>query len=64
MKRIKSMWRETKLLWIGLLVVGIVLPFVDAMLFGIWLINLPICVAVFLYFAYVRYDDDGNDLGG
>ncbi|QDV12936.1 hypothetical protein CA51_28220 [Rosistilla oblonga] len=62
MKRIQSMWRATRILWAILLVIGIALPWIDPIMFTIWLINIPICIGVFFYFAYVRYDEDGNDL--
>lgn len=64
MKRYKAMWHDSWILWSLIAAAGLVLPFLNRLLFGIWLFNLPICIGVFVYFAYVRYDEDGHPRGG
>jgi hypothetical protein len=59
--QVKGLWRDTWWLWCILLVLDLsvsyfVTPFLLAML--------PVLTIVFGYFAYMRYDDDGNDIGG
>lgn len=57
MKPLTGLWRDTWWLWLGFLVSGIFLAiFVNA----VFLVVFPISIVSFIYFAIVRYDEDGN----
>ncbi|MGB7347084.1 MAG: hypothetical protein WBD20_22865 [Pirellulaceae bacterium] len=58
MKRIKGLWRDTWWLWcfFALMVMGIAAMISWFFLF-VWL-TLPVS---FGYFAFIRYDEDGNE---
>ena len=58
MKQLIGLWRDTWWLWTGfvLLTIGFSL-FVGKF----FLLLLPCLPAPFVYFAYIRYDEDGNE---
>ena len=56
MKRFEAVFNETWWLWIGLSVFGLVMSAVHFSFLAVF----PISLFAFLYFAYVRYDEDGN----
>ncbi|MBX3422865.1 MAG: hypothetical protein KF752_15030 [Pirellulaceae bacterium] len=59
MQRYKSLLKETWWLWILLLIVGSVMAWVSP----IFYVTYPICFFVFFWFAYIRYDEEGNFRG-
>ena len=59
MGQIKGLWRDTW--WIWLLFIGATIVMAFAVTFA-FLLGLLILPAMFLYFAYGRYDDDGNQI--
>jgi hypothetical protein len=60
MGRFISLIRGTWWLWLGYFIAGVLLTvFVSRVFVAIF----PICIATFFYFAYVRYDEDGNFIG-
>ncbi len=59
MARFKSLIRETWWLWLLFLVGGIVMSMLDP----VFLLTFPICIFTFFWFAYIRYDEDGNFKG-
>ncbi|MCA9131248.1 MAG: hypothetical protein KDB22_29390 [Planctomycetales bacterium] len=60
MERFKALAIETWWLWLVFLVFGSVL---SALLSSVFLLTFPICIFTFFWFAYVRYDDEGNFKG-
>ncbi|MCY3004837.1 MAG: hypothetical protein NTV29_02550 [Planctomycetota bacterium] len=60
MKRFKAFWKETRLLWTIYLsiVAGLIL-----LVNPIFLAVIPMLAVIFIYFAMVRYDEDGNFIG-
>jgi hypothetical protein len=59
MQRYRALLKETWWLWLILLVGGTGMSYVSK----IFLLTFPICLIVFFWFAYVRYDEDGNFIG-
>lgn len=47
------------MLWIAFLVGGIIM----SILSPVFLVTFPICIFTFFWFAYIRYDDEGNFKG-
>ncbi|MFG0262432.1 MAG: hypothetical protein ACF788_08575 [Novipirellula sp. JB048] len=58
MQQIKGLWRDTWWLWLGF--VGLLVA-MSALLSWAFLLIIPLLHMPFLYFAFVRYDDDGNE---
>ncbi len=60
MKRFKAFWKETRWLWTlyGCILAGLIL-----LVHPIFLAVIPMLVVIFIYFALVRYDQDGNFIG-
>ena len=56
MKRFEAVWQETWWLWIGLAVFGLAMSLVHPSFLSVF----PISAFVFLYFAFMRYDENGN----
>lgn len=60
MTRFKFLLRDTWWLWLFFSILAFVMiTYVNV----VFLIMIPILATVFVYFAFVRYDDDGNFLG-
>ncbi len=59
MGRFRSLLRETWMLWVAFLIGGILMTFVNL----VFLITFPICIFTFFWFAYIRYDEEGNFKG-
>lgn len=59
MARFKALIHNTWWLWIAFFVGGSVLSYLDP----IFLFTFPLCIVVFFWFAYVRYDEEGNFKG-
>ena len=60
MKRFKAFWKETGWLWkIFLAILLCLILFVHVVFVAV----IPMIVVVFIYFALVRYDDEGNFIG-
>ncbi len=59
MQRFKSLIRETWWLWIVFGLFGTVM----SMLSPVFLLTFPISIFTFFWFAYIRYDEDGNFKG-
>ena len=58
MKRYTALWRDTWWLWTAFMVLTIVFAFVV----GIFFLLLVPCLPIpFVYFAFNRYDKDGNE---
>ncbi len=57
--RFRSLLKETWKLWIAFLVGGIIM----SILSPVFLVTFPICIFTFFWFAYIRYDDEGNFKG-
>ena len=60
MGRFVSLIRNTWWLWLAFLIAGVSLTLFVSLIF---LAVFPICACIFFYFAYVRYDEDGNFIG-
>jgi hypothetical protein len=60
MQRYKQLFKETWWLWLIFTAIVASLCFFVSLIF---LMTVPILVTVFFYFAFVRYDKDGNFLG-
>lgn len=58
MKQMLGLWRDTWWLWVGFTVVTIGFTF---LLGNYFLLLLPCLPVPFVYFAFNRYDDDGNE---
>lgn len=57
MKRFQRLLKETWWLWtIFVLTAILLITFVNP----IFIVILPMMIIIFIYFAFVRYDDDGN----
>lgn len=59
MNRFSSLFRETWWLWLLFLVTGVGL----SVLSPVFLTTFPICIFVFLWFSYIRFDDNGQFKG-
>ena len=59
MKPLLGLWRDTWWLWIGFLTTIVAMSFVVGYFF---LLILPCLPVVYAYFAYARYDTDGNEI--
>ncbi len=60
MKRFLYLLRDTWWLWLFFAILAaVMITFVSV----VFLVMIPILAGVFIYFAIVRYDDDGNFLG-
>lgn len=59
MDRYRALLKETWWLWLLFIGGGIVMSFLS----NVFLVTFPICLVTFLWFAYVRYDEDGNFKG-
>lgn len=59
MLRYKALIKETWWLWALFLVGGTIMTWVSL----IFLLTFPICLIIFFWFAFVRYDEDGNFRG-
>ncbi|MFO1066778.1 MAG: hypothetical protein U0892_23205 [Pirellulales bacterium] len=61
MARFRTLLKDTWWLWIAFFLAATLLSvFVDK----VFLVAYPICIFVFLYFGYVRYDEEGKFRGG
>lgn len=60
MKRFKAFWKETGWLWTVFFVVLLVLMRFVSLVF---VAAIPLLIVIFIYFALVRYDEDGNFIG-
>jgi hypothetical protein len=59
MQRFKALMKETWWLWTLFVVGGTLMSWVSL----VFLLTFPVCIFVFFWFAFVRYDDDGNFRG-
>lgn len=59
MIRFRSLIKETWLLWVIFLAAGGGLTYLNP----IFLVTFPICIFTFFWFAYIRYDEEGNFKG-
>lgn len=59
MAQIKGLLRDTWWLWLLFIIATFFMAFTLSRAFLLGLLVLP---AMFLYFAYGRYDDDGNQI--
>ncbi len=59
MLRFKALLQETWWLWIVFLAGGTLMSWFSL----VFLLTFPICAFVFFWFAFVRYDEDGNFRG-
>lgn len=57
MKPFQGLLRDTWWLWIGFMLSGILMA---AFVNPIFLVVFPISIVTFIYFAMVRYDENGN----
>jgi len=60
MKRFYALFKQTWWLWTIYLILNIgLILFVSPVFWAV----LPMIVVIFIYFAWVRYDDEGNFMG-
>ena len=60
MKRFYALFKQTWWLWTIYLILNIgLIIFVSPVFWAV----LPMIVVIFIYFAWVRYDDEGNFMG-
>lgn len=59
-ERFKGLLRDTWWLWIIFLAISIVFIVRVSLIF---LVTLPVLVVAFVYYASMRYDDEGNHKG-
>ncbi len=59
MKRYGALLRETWWLWIVFVVGGTVMSMISL----VFLVTFPICIFTFFWFAFIRYDEEGNFRG-
>jgi hypothetical protein len=59
MARFTALLRNTWWLWVAFFVGGTLLSIVDP----VFLVTFPICIFTFFWFAYIRYDEEGNFKG-
>lgn len=59
MLRYKALIKETWWLWALFLVGGSVMTWLSL----VFLLTFPICIIIFLWFGFVRYDEEGNFRG-
>ncbi len=60
MQRFRSLFLETWWLWI---VFGLFGTIMSLLLSKVFLLMFPISIFTFFWFAYIRYDEDGNFKG-
>ncbi len=61
MERFKGLWRDSKYVWIAFFLVVVVFSILVSPLF---LVMIPGLAGYFVYFAFIRYDENGVDKGG
>jgi hypothetical protein len=59
MQRFKALMKETWWLWTLFVVGGTFMSWVSL----VFLLTFPVCIFVFFWFAFIRYDDEGNFRG-
>ncbi|MFN3193331.1 MAG: hypothetical protein ACE361_22660 [Aureliella sp.] len=59
MARFSALLSETWWLWILFFIGGTVMSFLSY----VFLVTFPICIFTFFWFAYIRYDEEGNFKG-
>ncbi len=59
MARFKALIINTWWLWLAFFVGGTLLSMLDR----VFLVTFPICIFTFFWFAYIRYDEEGNFKG-
>lgn len=59
MDRFRSLFKETWWLWCLFIVGGTVMSYLSL----VFLVTFPICIFTFFWFAYIRYDEEGNFKG-
>jgi CHASE2 domain-containing sensor protein len=59
MKQVDALWRDTKFAWIGFAVLILIVAIYVSWLMLAMLAWLPL---VFIYFAYMGYDKEGNQI--
>ena len=60
MNRLKGLFRDTWWLWLLFFGTGTVLSIFANVFF---VVTLPILFVAFIYYAMLRYDDEGNQVG-
>ncbi|MEI6525175.1 MAG: hypothetical protein WCP62_04050 [Planctomycetota bacterium] len=60
MKRFRAFWKDTGWLWTVFFSILLGLTLLVSLVF---LAAVPMMIVIFLYFALVRYDDEGNFIG-
>ena len=58
MEQLKGLWRDTKWLWAVFLAFVVMLSAFTSWFF---LLTAPILPVSFCYFAFIRYDENGNE---
>ena len=56
--QLKGLWRDTWFLWVGF---GILLVAISVLLSWFFLLMSPALLVCFVYFAFIRYDEQGNE---
>ncbi|MEM8735218.1 MAG: hypothetical protein AAGG44_13390 [Planctomycetota bacterium] len=59
MARFTALLSETWWLWILFFVGGTIMSYLSL----VFLVTFPICIFTFFWFAYIRYDEEGNFKG-
>ncbi len=59
MARFRALFLNTWWLWVAFFVAGVGLSYLDF----VFLFLFPLSIFVFIWFAYVRYDEDGKFKG-
>lgn len=59
MGRFQALLKETWWLWLLFLAGGTILSYLSP----VFLVTFPICIFTFFWFAFIRYDDQGNFKG-
>ena len=58
MAQLQGLWRDTWFLWIGFCVLLLIL---SVLLSWFFLLMAPALLVSYVYFAFIRYDEHGNE---
>ncbi|QDV62349.1 MULTISPECIES: hypothetical protein [Crateriforma] len=58
MEQMKGLWRDTKFVWLTFLAAIFSFALLASWFYLLLLPCLPVC---FVYFAFIRYDEEGNE---
>lgn len=60
MKRYIALWKKTWFAWAAIAATCTVVATLNPVFLIIFLVNIPVWIAMFVYFAHMRFDEHGH----